>query len=139
MREKLTNAVATAALKCGYSFFCGSENRMSCDMDAVPAAWLLPVEVSQVDGKDQGVVSYEIELRLVELDNKYSNEQKESLYSKMETHAMQIYRLLCEDEAVQAVTSVSWSPSEYCYTQQAELSLDIEMKIEMVFDRKKFS
>lgn len=138
MRERLTNAVATAVINCGYSFFYGAQDRIPCEMDAVPAAWLLPAEVSQVTGKDQGVITYKFKLILIELDKRYSSKQKESLFAQMETHAMKIYRSLCEDKDIQAVSSVSWSPSEFCYTPSADVSLDIEMKVDIVFNKHKF-
>lgn len=136
IREKLTQAVATAALNCGYTFFCGALHRMSREMTAVPAAWLVPPEVTGVNGYEQGEMIYKILIKLVDIDKGYTAGQKDELWAKMEQHAMAIYQALAENPSIQAVTSLQWAPKEYSYTQHAELSLDLSMKVEMAFNNQ---
>lgn len=139
IREKLTDAVATAAKKCGYSFFCGATSRMAGEMTAVPAAWLVPPEVVDVSGREQGTVKYKIALKLVDLDKRYTSSEKNAIWSRMETHAMAIYHQLSENKDIQAISSISWEPLECTFTPHNEISLDISMKIEMVFSKESFN
>ncbi|MFI3265697.1 MAG: hypothetical protein R3Y15_00920 [Rikenellaceae bacterium] len=139
IRKNLTNAVAAAAIKCGYSFFCGDAKRISRELNAVPAAWLTPIEAVGVSGVMQGEITYKVTLKLIEIDRHLDEQGKQEMICKMEQHAMSIYRELCQNIDVKSVSDLKWSPMEYVYTAQGEISLNISMLVSTVFCEQHFN
>lgn len=133
LREKLNSIIGWAAETRGYDVLRGFRYRLPGEVMAFPAAWVLPVQMARVDGRHEGYLTYKVVLHLMQLDRKYTPEQKERAWNDMELDALHVADLILSRDEVAIVENISTLPAERSLTQHGELSLKVEFEVRMSF------
>lgn len=133
IRDNLNEALTDALEKYGYSIFRGSIDRVSKELTTVPAAWIAPAKITDIEGRDQGTITYNVNVKLIDIDKATSSTQREETWGEMEQKAIRIYQAVCDNENVKDVENLSCEPKEYIYTAHGEVSLDMEFDVVMRF------
>lgn len=135
LREKLYAAIGRAVRERGYTFYSGFEHSMNGTLSKFPAAWLSPLEVTEVEGREEGYVTYLATVSLMNLISKASAAQKEIYWDRMEEEAGAIAHMTGNDPAVCDVMNIKMSPAEYSLSKHGEISMRLSFEARMHFLR----
>ena len=83
-REKLTTAIKTIAERDGYNFYCDGEALMPRFVSSYPALWLTPPRFESMKGRNHGKIIYSVKMHAMQDGLKYSTEQRNAAWTKME-------------------------------------------------------
>lgn len=133
LREKLNTAVKQAVTAEGYCFHSGFAYRINNEICQFPAAWLLPLQLSAVDGRHDGFVTYKATLYLMHLERKPKPETKERQWDEMERAALRIIDRITFSERVFNVSGIRCTPEENTLSNHGEISLKLECDVRLRF------
>lgn len=133
LREQLTASLKEAAARKGYTLMGGFKYQISREATIYPLAWLSPLKLDSIEGRLEGVITYHVELQLINLNYRYEQSEKENLWSEMEKDIIEICCNLLSKPNVYDVNGLKAAPSEYTLTNQGELSLNCEFNVKMNF------
>jgi hypothetical protein len=132
-RNQLITAVEKAAERDGIRFYTGPVYRINSELKELPALWLHPLKTVDRQGCSEGVVTYEAGIDLIGQCHGGSAQEREKAWQEMEERAAAISRAVAMDERVKSVGDVKITPTENSLTNRGEISVHLEMKVEMPF------
>lgn len=139
LRKRVIDTIKTVVEGEGYTLCNGFKYRITNLLADMPAAWLEPVAITQIAGRDHGRVRYKIVLYLMYSAPDTSEERKEQLWGAMEINAFNIIRALATSSQIIEVVSAQATPLEYNLTTRGEISCRIEAQIDMLYNRENYN
>lgn len=121
-REKLTTAIKTIAERDGYNFYCDGEALMPRFVSSYPALWLTPPRFESMKGRNHGKIIYSVKMYAMQDGLKYSTEQRNAAWAKMEEDLVDIFSQLSEEDFVVAVEQLKVQHSSATMTNHAEVA-----------------
>ncbi|MEG0789007.1 MAG: hypothetical protein RRY23_03550 [Alistipes sp.] len=121
-RTPLEGAVEQIAKRLGYSFFAAQDDYMSQLVSCYPAAWLAPLKLHEIDGRQHGRISYDLTLHLMCLGTKLTVAQRTQAFADMESQLLSLFAELSLSPTVIAVTALEITPRTFAFTTHGELS-----------------
>ena len=88
----------------------------------LPAAWLPPIRLKEVEGRLHGRATYSVELRLLHPGAKLSSERRNEVWSQTELQLFDLFTQLSTDPKVIAVENLTVQPGSGAYTPHGEIS-----------------
>lgn len=136
LRNKIVSTFKESAAAQGYNLYCGFAHRMQRSDLRLPAIWLNPLELTSVQGVEQGTLTYHATLYLLQGDKHYTEAQKEQLWAQMEEDAIRtIQQLGVHSPQIYLTEKISAVPGEYTLTGRQEISLQVECDVQIDFLR----
>lgn len=83
-RTYLTRAIRELAGVYGYTIHIDTDDRTPREIVLLPAAWLPPIRLKEVEGRLHGRATYSVELRLLHPGAKLSSERRNEVWSQTE-------------------------------------------------------
>lgn len=83
-RTYLTRAIRELAGVYGYTIHTDTDDRTPREIVLLPAAWLPPIRLKEVEGRLHGRATYGVELRLLHPGAKLSSERRNEVWSQTE-------------------------------------------------------
>ena len=83
-RTYLTRAIRELAGVYGYTIHTDTDDRTPREIVLLPAAWLPPIRLKEVEGRLHGRATYSVELRLLHPGAKLSSERRNEVWSQTE-------------------------------------------------------
>lgn len=135
MRKNLIRHIQHAAESVGYTVYSGFHYRMNNTVCKFPAAWLSPLKIIRIEGREEGEITYRAELCLMKIDRNPTEENKELMWAEMEEDTLKVVEKLRQQERTLWVENTTASPNEYACTKHGELSLQVMFDIKVHFYR----
>ncbi len=132
-RTLLTELITQAARQQGYTPYSGAEARLDETAKAFPALWLSPAKLTGCSGRNEGYLTYRIEIFLAHTAGKMTPEAKDALWDRMETDAVGLYCSVAADPAVRQTRNLTCTPDENALTRHATLSMKVGFEVEIPF------
>jgi len=150
IRQKLIGIVRDAAVSRTYAFHTGEVHELNGTIGEFPAAWLEPVSVVGVTGREEGEITCRVVLHLATAgatsgktddndafgrseafgDSGATNESSEQ-WAGLERDARCIVSDIASDGAVLAVTGVSCVPARQSLSVHGEESVTLKCDVKM--------
>ena len=108
-RTYLTRAIRELAGVYGYTIHTDTDDRTPREIVLLPAAWLPPIRLKEVEGRLHGRATYSVERR---------NE----VWSQTELQLFDLFTQLSTDPKVIAVENLTVQPGSGAYTPHGEIS-----------------
>ena len=121
-RTYLTSAIRQLVSEQGYTLQTDTDDRTRQEITQLPAAYLLPVQLREVEGRLHGRLTYGVELRLLHPGAKLSSEQRNEIWSRTELQLVDLFTQLSADPKVIAVENLSIESESGKYTSHGEIS-----------------
>lgn len=132
-RKKLIADLRKAAGLCGYMFHTGMEHRINTELKKMPALWLVPPELINTKGWNEGTKQYRVKMFLIEKCREHSSEWKEETWQKLEETLTGIYKTLSKEPHIRTITDMEYHPQEFTITNRGEISIAATCKVHMNF------
>ena len=133
LRQQLINTLQEAAERKGYNLMCGFKYQIAQEATIYPLAWLYPIKLNNIEGRLEGIITYNVEMILIKLNHRYQQNEKENIWSEMEKDIIDICCNILSKPNVYNVEKLKTEPAEYTLTNQGELSLNCEFNVKMNF------
>lgn len=130
-RALLNNYIRQEAKKLRYTCYEGFVHRAGTDTDWFPALWIAPLQLAGVEGRQERRIKYRVAVCLMHLNDRYTERQKEALWTKMEQDAIMLFTGLAVQDHMAAVRNLSCKPDELSRTGAGELSMNVEFEAEL--------
>ena len=130
-RENLVAAVRKAAEGLGYTFYAESLLPRGGRISTLPAACLAPVKLTGAKGRRDCNATYGLTVTLMN----QATEPAGEVWDVMECDALELVRLIGEEEGVIVVDGVRCTPCRLPVTRYGELALSVEMEVHMFYRR----
>lgn len=121
-RTYLTRAIRELAGVYGYTIHTDTDDRTPREIVLLPAAWLPPIRLKEVEGRLHGRATYSVELRLLHPGAKLSSERRNEVWSQTELQLFDLFTQLSTDPKVIAVENLTVQPGSGAYTPHGEIS-----------------
>lgn len=121
-RTYLTRAIRELAGVYGYTIHIDTDDRTPREIVLLPAAWLPPIRLKEVEGRLHGRATYGVELRLLHPGAKLSSERRNEVWSQTELQLFDLFTQLSTDPKVIAVENLTVQPGSGAYTPHGEIS-----------------
>ena len=121
-RKKLINAIENIAQANGYNFYTDNEAMMPRFVAAYPAMWLAPPRFESMEGRNHGKITYSVKLHALHDGLKYTSEQRNAAWSKMESDLIESFAQLSQEDFVIAVEKLKVQHSSSTMTNHAEVA-----------------
>ena len=121
-RTYLTRAIRELAGVYGYTIHIDTDDRTPREIVLLPAAWLPPIRLKEVEGRLHGRATYSVELRLLHPGAKLSSERRNEVWSQTELQLFDLFTQLSTDPKVIAVENLTVQPGSGAYTPHGEIS-----------------
>lgn len=121
-RTHLASAITALATGLGYPVFSEEQERPAPVIPSLPAAWLQPLRLKQIEGRRHGRQIHTVELRLLLPAHKLSPEERERERADAELQLISLFTDLSRHEKVVAVENLTIQPASGSYTPHGELS-----------------
>ncbi|MBE5686466.1 MAG: hypothetical protein EGQ86_03090 [Alistipes sp.] len=115
-RTYLTRAIRELAGVYGYTIHTDTDDRTPREIVLLPAAWLPPIRLKEVEGRLHGRATYSVELRLLHPGAKLSSERRNEVWSQTELQLFDLFTQLSTDPKVIAVENLTVQPGSGAYT-----------------------
>ena len=102
-RALLNNYIRQEAKKLRYTCYEGFVHRAGTDADWFPALWIAPLQLAGVEGRQERRIKYRVAVCLMHLNDRYTERQKEALWTKMEQDAIMLFTGLAVQDHMAAV------------------------------------
>ena len=132
-RNNVIEAVAEAAKICELNFHNGFEYQMNEVLQKVPALWLSYLEAAKHKGINDGVRTYSAKMLIIDMPQKSTAKNPETLWLQMEKNATKICSLIAEAECIKNISDVEFSATTNSLTNRGEVSIQIKMNIHVPF------
>ena len=109
-RTYLTRAIRELAGVYGYTIHIDTDDRTPREIVLLPAAWLPPIRLKEVEGRLHGRATYSVELRLLHPGAKLSSERRNEVWSQTELQLFDLFTQLSTDPKVIAVENLTVQP-----------------------------
>ena len=106
----------------GYTIHIDTDDRTPREIVLLPAAWLPPIRLKEVEGRLHGRATYSVELRLLHPGAKLSSERRNEVWSQTELQLFDLFTQLSTDPKVIAVENLTVQPGSGAYTPHGEIS-----------------
>lgn len=116
-RTYLTRAIRELAGVYGYTIHTDTDDRTPREIVLLPAAWLPPIRLKEVEGRLHGRATYSVELRLLHPGAKLSSERRNEVWSQTELQLFDLFTQLSTDPKVIAVENLTVQPGSGAYTR----------------------
>ena len=93
-RTYLTRAIRELAGVYGYTIHTDTDDRTPREIVLLPAAWLPPIRLKEVEGRLHGRATYSVELRLLHPGAKLSSERRNEVWSQTELQLFDLFTQL---------------------------------------------
>lgn len=103
-------------------WFIDTDDRTPREIVLLPAAWLPPIRLKEVEGRLHGRATYSVELRLLHPGAKLSSERRNEVWSQTELQLFDLFTQLSTDPKVIAVENLTVQPGSGAYTPHGEIS-----------------
>lgn len=133
LREQLIENLRGVMEQKGYTLISGFKYQMSDEATIYPVAWLSPLKVAKVEGRLEGIITYKVEMKLLNLNYRYDSSEKESVWSEMEQDVIAMCSNLISQPYVFDVENIKAEPTEFTLTNQGELAMNAEFNVKMNF------
>lgn len=128
-RTSLERALQRLSAEAGYAFHSAPEEYMARQIASMPAAWLAPLKLIEIDGRKHGRAVYEATLYLLEHGAPLSPGRRQERWADMERRALELFSALSDEPEVVAVENLTLQPRTYAFTDHGEISLTAEARI----------
>ena len=128
----LINYIRNIAEKLHYTCYEGFIARAGTEIGWFPAIWITPPKLIGVEGRQERKIQYRTSLLLLQLNDRYNEQQKNAIWAQMEQDAISLFTQLAEQDRVNNVSKLSCKPEEFAHTGAGELSLNIEFDAELL-------
>ena len=128
-RTSLERALQRLSAEAGYAFHTASEEYMARQIASLPAAWLAPLKLIEIDGRKHGRAVYALTLHLLESGGPLPPARRQELWAAMERRAPAISSALSDEREVIAVENLTLQPRTFAFTNHGEISLSAEARI----------
>ena len=128
-RTQLIEIVGAAASAAGYDFKCGEAEKIGSTVRNYPAAWLVTPAAYDISGRNEGTISYSLQLHMMGLKGASTVEQ-------LEADALAIAASVCADPAIfcqSGSRGFEISTQSGSLTSHGELSVTLSGVVSMGF------
>ncbi len=137
-RTEILGLFREAASEAGLHFQHGFPYRMSRANLPLPALWLEPLVLREIEGRDEGTLCYRLSMYLMCADRKYDEAQKEEQWGALERTALEMIRAIVLKKTLLQISNVSCTPAEFTLTNRGELSIKCEFDLRIAFSEPDF-
>lgn len=132
-RKKLITAFKEIAQESGFDFHTGFEYRIAHEVRQFPAAWLYPLKLVKTEGRQEGIKYYDAKIVLLALPPSQDELASQNELERLERAASKMCLMLGANECVRTITDTEYTPAEFSLTAAGEVSISLEMKVQMPF------
>lgn len=133
LRETITKALKEAAQINGYGFYAGFDYRINDEHIIFPAAWTIPIQITKIEGRKEGYVTYKVTTHLMQTERKITEEKKEILWAKMEKDAIKIIDCIRPKSTIFNIENITMEPAEFKLSKNGEISLKTTFDVKIYF------
>ncbi len=128
-RTSLERALQQLSSKLGFAFHCAEEQYMARHLGTLPAAWLTPLQLKEIDGRQHGRATYDLKLHLLDKGAQLPPEERRASIARMEEQAVDLFCQLSDQPFVVAVEGLTLRPATYSLTNHGEIALRAEASV----------
>lgn len=127
-RTSLERALQQLSAESGFAFHCAPEEYMARQLGALPAAWLDPLKLLEIEGRGHGRATYGITLHLLEAGARLPPDRRQERWAALEQTALELFGSLSDRPEVVAVEELTLRPRTYAFTCHGEIALTAEAR-----------
>lgn len=128
-RTSLERALQRLAAEAGLPFYSAAEEYMARQLASLPAAWLIPLKLVEIDGRKHGRATYAVTLHLLKPGARSSPGERLELWAEAERQALELFSALSDEPEVIAVENLTLQPRTFPFTNHGEIALTAEARI----------
>lgn len=121
-RTSLESALRTRAEEAALLFRSAPEQRITT-LNRLPALWLVPPKLIEIEGRNHGRATYETTLHLLRPAARLCDEERSLLLEAMEQEMLDLLGALSEEAGIVAVEELTLTPRFGAFTPQGEAAL----------------
>lgn len=106
-RKTILEAAEQAATAQGYTFYTDSDERMRSTVKRLPAVWLTPPKFISMQGRRHGRITYEVTMHAMCDGWKYSPEQRNQSWTRMEEDLVEMFSRISLCDKVAAIDDLT--------------------------------
>lgn len=133
LRTRLLSLIKQEADQSGYDFRNGFLYRITRNNLQFPALWMEPPSLTEVVGRQEGMIVYHVKLHLIVSGKKCDESEKEQQWELLEKQVLQWTQNLITHDDVFSIDNLRCTPSEFDLTNRGEISLQTEFDIRFIF------
>lgn len=128
-RTSLERALQRLADEAGFPFYSAPEEYMARQLASLPAAWLAPPKLIEIDGRKHGRAIYAVTLHLLAPGARSSPDERREQWAEAEKTALELFSALSDEPEVVAVEHLTLQPRTFPFTNHGEIALTAEARI----------
>lgn len=128
-RTSLERALQRLSTEAGYPFYAAPEEYMARQLASLPAAWLFPLKLIEIDGRKHGRAVYAASFCLLEPGAPLPPDKRRERWAEAEQRMLEIFSALSDEPEVIAVEELTLQPRTFAFTNHGEISLCAEARI----------
>ena len=139
MREKIKNAIDSAADRVpGYQTLDHKTGFVAYLQNGsvgikLPCLWLCPLELTNKTGRNEGTKTYSGVIYVLDEIKGLAQEQKDSVWDRMESSVIQILNAVVGDEDIICVENIKCAPDEYALTGYQTISMSVHFDVKISY------
>ncbi len=127
--KALKAAFSEAVDRYAYPFYCGNIAALPKEVKTLPAAWLEPPRVQEVEGRRHGRITYQVRLHLLHGVERLGAEQAEEVLQRMEREILEIFSGLSQKTQIIAVERLTVEPRYFGVSGKGDLAITSDARV----------
>ncbi len=127
--KAIKNAISEAVERYTYPFHCGDIAVLPKEVKSLPAAWLEPPRVQEVDGRQHGRITYQVRLHLLRGVERLAAQQVEVVLQRMEREIIEVFSELSQKTEIIAVERLTVQPRYFGVSGKGDLAITGDARI----------